>query len=133
MTCASKGRAEHGTKRSDFYDTVIHKYDVNSSPGTNDEYYKNLTKKDFYRNFNISEIFENYFFFYNIHSFDLYFVGQKKNITKSDLIYNLQKKVKEDNSYRPAYRSIKRFILHTLLSEKTCNNLHFKNLKRKLK
>ena len=133
MTCASKGRTEHGTSRSDFYDTVVHKHEVKSSPGTNDEYYKNLTKKDFFKNFDISKIFEDYFFYYNIHSFDLYFAGKKKNTSKSTFLSNLKKSVIKSNSYMPAYRSIKRFILHTLLSEKICNDLHFRNLKRKLK
>ena len=133
MTCASKGRTEHGTKRSDFYDTAIHKYNVKSSPGTKDEYYKNLTKKDFYKNFNISKIFEKYFFFYNIHSFDLYFAGQKKSVANSNLIDNLHDRVIENNKHSPSFQSIKRFILHSLLPEKTCNDLHFRNLERKLK
>ena len=133
MTCASKGRIEHGTKRSDFFDSAVHKYEVNGSPGTNDEYYKNLSKKDFFKNFNISSIFENYFFFYNIHSFDLYFIGQRKRSKESSLIETLEKKIKEINKDYPSFQSIKRFFLHSLLPEKVCNDLHFKNLARKLK
>lgn len=133
MTCASKGRAEHGTNRSDFFDSAIHKHEVNSSPGTNDEYYKNLGKKDFFKNFKINDIFENYFFFYNIHSFDLYFIGQKKKVMDSLLIEKLENRIKELNKAFPSFQSIKRFLLHSLLPEKICNDLHFKNLRRKLK
>ena len=133
MTCASKGRTEHGTKRSDFFYSMVHKYEVNGSPGTNDEYYKNLSKKDFFKNFNINGIFENYFFFYNIHSFDLYFIGQKRRSKEGSLIETLENKIKEINKDYPSFQSIKRFLLHSLLSEKICNDLHFKNLTRKLK
>ena len=133
MTCASKGRVEHGTKRADFFDSIINNYKVKSSPGTKDEYYKNLIEKDFYKNFNISKIFVKYFFFYNIHSFDLYFVGQKKNSFNSKLIDNLHQKVKFNNKLKPSFQSLKRYILHTLFTEKICNDLHFRNLKRKLK
>ena len=133
MTCASKGRTEHGTKRADFYDSIVHNYEVKSSPGTEDEYYKNLNKKDFYKNFDISKIFKKYFFFYNIHSFDLYFAGQKKNISNSKLIDNLRQKVMYNNRGKPSFQSLKRYILHSLLPEKICNDLHFRNLERKLK
>ena len=133
MTCASKGRAEHGTNRSDFFDSAIHKYEVNSSPGTNDEYYKNLSKKDFFKNFKINDIFENYFFFYNIHSFDLYFIGQKRGTNEDFLIKTLENKIKEINKAYPSFQSIKRFLIHSILPEKVCNDLHFKNLARKLK
>ena len=127
MTCASTGRIEHGTKRSDFF------FKMKSSPGTNDDYYKNLNKKDFFQNFDISKIFEKYFFFYNIHSFDLYFVGQKKNFLNDKVIDKLEKKIILNNSFKPSFKSIKRFIFHSILPQKFCNDLHFKNLERKLK
>ena len=133
MTCASTGRIEHGTERSDFYHTAIHKSKIKSSPGTNDDYYKNLNKKDFFKNFDISKIFEKYFFFYNIHSFDLYFAGQKKNVLGDKTIDELEKKVIQNNNFKPSFKSIKRYILHSLLPQKFCNDLHFKNLERKLK
>ena len=68
LTIASKGRLEHGTKRT-----------INSdSPGTTGDYYKNITKRDFFKNFNIDILFEDYFFFYNIHSYDLYIILRKR-------------------------------------------------------
>ena len=127
MTCASTGRIEHGTIRSDLFSGT------KSSPGTNDNYYKNLNKKDFFRNFDISKVFEKYFFFYNIHSFDLYFAGQKKSVLNDEIIDELKKKVIQNNNFKPSFKSIKRYILHSLLPQKFCNNLHFKNLERKLK
>ena len=91
MTCASKGRIEHGTKRSDFYDTVVHKYDVKSSPGTNDEYYKNLTERDFYKNFDISKIFENYFFFIT-YILLIYILLDKRKIMQKVILFIIFKK-----------------------------------------
>ena len=127
MTCASTGRIEHGTKRSDFF------FKMKSSPGTNDDYYRNLNKKDFFQNFDISKIFEKYFFFYNIHSFDLYFAGQKKQVLNNNVIDNLEKKIILNNNFKPSFKSIKRYVLHSLLPQKFCNDLHFKNLERKLR
>lgn len=70
MTCATTGRAEHGTTRTE----------PKHSPGTqsiNWDYYKNLTSDDFIENFNISEMFKSHFFMVNIYSNDLYFIGYK--------------------------------------------------------
>lgn len=75
FTCASTGRAEHGTRRTtpgDSYGTI-------GNLGDMIDYYKNLTGDD------ISEIFLNkmgIFFssfdtYYNAYSKDLYFVGIK--------------------------------------------------------
>jgi len=69
MTCASEGRAEHGTTRSD----------PGSSPLTLSwDYYRNLTEQDFRAEFNLDEMFTDYYFQYNPDSCDLYFYGEKK-------------------------------------------------------
>jgi ubiquinone/menaquinone biosynthesis C-methylase UbiE len=69
MTCASEGRAEHGTTRSD----------PGSSPLTLGwDYYQNLTEQDFRAEFNLDEMFDSYYFDYNADSCDLYFYGEKK-------------------------------------------------------
>jgi ubiquinone/menaquinone biosynthesis C-methylase UbiE len=69
MTCASEGRAEHGTTRSD----------PGSSPLTLSwDYYRNLTEQDFRAEFNLDEMFDSYYFDYNADSCDLYFYGEKK-------------------------------------------------------
>jgi len=70
FTCASRGRKEHGTFRTD-----------SSSPGSQTKwnYYKNLEYKDF-KKLNLNKYFSNYFFSYNRISKDLYFVGIKKGV-----------------------------------------------------
>jgi hypothetical protein len=69
MTCASEGRAEHGTRNSS----------PGSSPLTLDwDYYRNLTEDDFREHFDLDEMFTDYFFEYNPVSCDLYFYGVKR-------------------------------------------------------
>jgi hypothetical protein len=69
MTCATEGRAEHGTRRSQ----------PSSSPLTlHWDYYKNLTVDDFTKHFDLEAMFETYFFDHNRDSCDLYFYGLKK-------------------------------------------------------
>ena len=84
ISVASTGRVEHGTHRSGNW----------QSPGNKDDYYMNLTKNDFIKNFNLEKLFSNFFFFYNINSFDLYFVGIKGFPLKKDSIYSLKNKLK---------------------------------------
>ena len=70
FTCASTGRHEHGTSRTD-----------STSPGTQSvgiDYYRNLTRRDFERRFDLPGWFENHAFFYNFNSRDLYFYGVKR-------------------------------------------------------
>jgi SAM-dependent methyltransferase len=69
VSCASRGRIEHGTTRTS-----------NSSPGTrslNWNYYRNLKKSDFLRNFDLATMFSKRILLYNELSKDLYFVGTK--------------------------------------------------------
>ena len=84
ISVASSGRVEHGTERSGKW----------QSPGNKDNYYRNLTKKDFEKNFDLKNIFSNYFFFYNVNSFDLYFVGVKGFDDKKNLINDLLESLK---------------------------------------
>ncbi len=75
-SCASRGRLEHGTKRTS----------PESSPGTQTiewDYYKNLSKKDFYDELNLNAMFNSYIFVYNGSSKDLYFVGLKPGASQS--------------------------------------------------
>lgn len=68
MTCASDGRAEHGTRRSS----------PGSSPLTLDwDYYRNLNEDDFRAEFDLDAMFDEYYFEYNPTSCDLYFYGIK--------------------------------------------------------
>jgi len=64
FTCATTGRKEHGT----------HDHSPESSPGTND-YYRNLTERDFRESFALDAMFSDYEFSTNEVSHDLYFWG----------------------------------------------------------
>jgi len=74
FTCASTGRPEHGTLKSD--------NNVNapllSEYSTWIDYYKNLTEEDIRNIIDIDLIFKTYEFEYNPISCDLYFYGIKK-------------------------------------------------------
>lgn len=64
FTCASTGRAEHGT----------HAAHPGDSPATHD-YYQNLTEQDFRDVFDLPTMFADFGFEYNAQSCDLYFYG----------------------------------------------------------
>ena len=71
VTCASRGRPEHGTRRTD----------LEESPGTQFrglDYYRNLEAADFHAVINLSEVFNDYRFWYLPTSLDLYFAGVRK-------------------------------------------------------
>jgi SAM-dependent methyltransferase len=71
FTCASRGRPEHGTTRSQ----------VDYSPGTQAigyDYYRNLDASDIESRLDLADAFETYRFWYLPTSFDLYFAGVVK-------------------------------------------------------
>jgi len=77
ITCASTGRPEHGTIRSEGPKAF-------SSPLTSQieewmNYYKNLTAADFRSVLDVDKIFKMHKFFYVEGACDLYFVGIKKD------------------------------------------------------
>lgn len=68
FTCASHGRPEHGTKRTE----------VAQSPGTQSrglDYYRNLEEGDFTAAFDFAASFGEWRFWTTRYSFDLYFAG----------------------------------------------------------
>lgn len=68
FTCASRGRPEHGTRRTE----------LRESPGTQAvglDYYRNLEEEDFQREVDLSALFQEHAFWYMPTSFDLYFAG----------------------------------------------------------
>lgn len=78
FTCASTGRAEHGTRRTTPYDS----YGTIGNLSDMTDYYKNLTEKDLNEVLNLNELFSVWDTYYCSSSKDLYFVGIKKgNIT----------------------------------------------------
>ena len=64
MSCATTGRAEHGTTKTS----------PEAAPFTND-YYQNLTAQDFRDNFDLINLFKDFGFEVNEESHDLYFWG----------------------------------------------------------
>ncbi|MCR6664783.1 MAG: class I SAM-dependent methyltransferase [Methyloversatilis sp.] len=86
MTCASRGRLEHGTTRTT----------PEKSPGSQKvgwDYYKNLDERDFSRNFDLSALFTRWVFFYIPVSQDLYFVGWKGTPPAPDALRNFVERV----------------------------------------
>jgi SAM-dependent methyltransferase len=72
FSCASSGRPEHGTRRSD----------PKLSPGTQDlglDYYKNLSESDFRSEIEFEDLFSDHHFWYLPSHGDLYFMGQISN------------------------------------------------------
>lgn len=68
FSCASRGRPEHGTQRSQ----------TDYSPGTQAEgldYYRNLEEADVRRGLDLDALFSSYEFWYLPTNFDLYFAG----------------------------------------------------------
>jgi SAM-dependent methyltransferase len=106
MTCASRGRAEHGTERT----TDL----VSVSPGTSAigwNYYKNLNQSDFEKNIDLKSLFDKYFFYYMPTSSDLYFCGQKLGDAIFDLnISNLKSRMAEIKAI-PSYQNISKVKL----------------------
>jgi hypothetical protein len=68
MSCATTGRAEHGTKATSPADAPLVEWD----------YYKNLTEADFKEKFDLDRMFSEYEFSVNHQTKDLYFYGIKK-------------------------------------------------------
>ena len=71
MSCATTGRAEHGTTRTSPQDSPL-------TTGKGWEYYKNLTAEDFIQNIDLDNMFLAYEFEVGAPHQDLYFYGIKK-------------------------------------------------------
>ena len=74
FTCASTGRLEHGTRRSQptcSYGTIGNLEDMS-------DYYKNLTEIELNEVLHLNSLFSVWDTYYNYESKDLYFVGIKK-------------------------------------------------------
>jgi len=74
FTCASTNRAEHGTRRSNPYDS----YGTIGNIQDMVDYYKNLTEIDLNEALPLNNLFSVWDTYYNSNSKDLYFVGIKK-------------------------------------------------------
>lgn len=122
FTCATQGRLEHGTYRTDVF----------SSPGTSSKdnsYYLNLSAQDFNKAFPLKDIFVSYDFYVNTLTKDLYFYGLKSNrkLKSEDIANFFKKAVKVSSRIRKKssifnYLSVKLFYFillpfYSLLSE----------------
>jgi SAM-dependent methyltransferase len=75
FTCASTGRAEHGTRRTSpgcSYGTLGNVEDMV-------DYYKNLTEKDVNKVLNLTQLFSVWDTYYHSTAYDMYFLGVKKD------------------------------------------------------
>jgi SAM-dependent methyltransferase len=82
VTCASRGRREHGTARTS----------PGESPGTAAvgwNYYRNLNRSDFVKRLNLRDMFEAHAFFTNDVSKDLYFIGRRGGEGSSPLTLDI--------------------------------------------
>lgn len=114
VSVASTGRVEHGTERSGNW----------QSPGNKDDYYLNLTQKDFTKNFNLKNIFSNYFFFYNLNSYDLYFVGIKGHAEKKHTLGIIENNLKVLFK-KKKIRKILTFLYSIIIGENLRQNIFF--------
>ena len=73
FTCASTGRAEHGTRRT----SPSESYGTRGNLEDMCDYYKNLTEIDLNNSLNLNTCFLVWDTYYNSNSKDLYFVGIK--------------------------------------------------------
>ncbi len=89
----------------------------------------NLTKRDFTKNFDLEKIFSNHFFFYNVNSYDLYFVGIRGFEQKRDILNNIPQKL-EILFKRKKLRKILTYIYTFIIGENLRQNIFF--FKKKL-
>ena len=79
MTCATIGRGEHGTARKSPNASLTVK-------SGDKDYYRNLSKNDFLKSFDLYSMFDDFTMHYNIYSCDIYFLGFKKSTSEKQLI-----------------------------------------------
>jgi SAM-dependent methyltransferase len=110
ISCATIGRAEHGTSRTT----------VNSSPlsvGIGWEYYRNVSIQDFKRAFTLNNWCEDYVLLANWHNCDLYFVGIRKPLPGKNTLKLLREALGERFKARQSMRSLCVSIAANLLGE----------------
>jgi SAM-dependent methyltransferase len=93
FTCASTGRAEHGTRRTSPHDS----YGTMGKLEDMSDYYKNLTEQDLNDVLNLNELFSVWDTYYDSGHKDLFFLGIKKGNKKS----------------YPLPKYIKNYVIHT--------------------
>ncbi|MCE9661725.1 MAG: class I SAM-dependent methyltransferase [Burkholderiales bacterium] len=119
MSCATTGRREHGTTRSA----------PDSSPFTVKHgwnYYRNLTRADVESRFDLGEWFSDHGFVVSAESFDLYFVGIRKDgpPLPAALLPDLRRRFSATRSLKALKRRLKMLVLGNVLSSPL--NAYFK-------
>lgn len=124
VTCASRGRLEHGTTRTS----------PEKSPGSQKigwDYYLNLEQSDFLKNIDLPAMFSKWVFFYIPVSQDLYFVGWRGDAPAPDVLRAFSAQVdairKMSNSSGPLMHflaAVERWLLFplTCLGDRTFQN-----------
>ena len=110
VSCATTGRAEHGTTRTSGTDSPL-------SIGIGWEYYKNISIAEFNRSFNLEYWFEDHLLLPNWHHCDLYFVGVKKTSVNAGPIARLRESLSSRFKPTQSFRSICIGTLATLFGE----------------
>ncbi len=77
FTCASTGRGEHGTRKTNVADSYGSLADLDDMR----DYYKNITEEDLNKVLELNILFSVWDTYYNSETCDLYFVGIKKGDT----------------------------------------------------
>ncbi len=119
MSCATTGRREHGTTRSA----------PDSSPFTVEHgwnSYRNLTRADVESRFDLGEWFSDHGFVVSAESFDLYFVGIRKDgpPLPAALLPDLRRRFSPTRSPKALKRRLKMLVLGNVLSSPL--NAYFK-------
>jgi SAM-dependent methyltransferase len=125
FTCASLGRLEHGTSRTQL-----------GSPGTQSigiDYYRNLSQSDFETSVPLKEMFEYIFFSYNPSNWDLYFLGLKKSADVAGIdiaaFESEVREIKKLTKFRPRIWEIPVYIARRACSDQRFQDFSVRYLK----
>jgi SAM-dependent methyltransferase len=110
VSCATTGRAEHGTTRSSTGDSPL-------SIGIGWEYYKNVSIAEFKQAFNLDYWCDDYVLLPNWHNCDLYFAGLVKPSAKAAEIGLLRQDLEKRFNAMQSVRSFCVSIAATLFGE----------------
>ena len=110
VSCATTGRAEHGTSRTSDSDSPL-------SISIGWEYYRNISIAEFKRSFNLDYWCEDYILLQNWHNCDLYFVGVKRSDQSASAIEPLRDALASRFRSTHSFRSVCVSTAATLLGE----------------
>lgn len=99
VSCATIGRAEHGTTRTSAADSPL-------SIGIGWDYYKNISLSEFRKTFQLDWWFDDFILLPNWHNSDLYFVGIKKGGRAATPLGPLRQALNERFAPAHSFRSL---------------------------